>query len=147
MIAYVFQKYHENFAFQLICNFAVISLPMKFVSFVKSSLLLTIFVFFLFVNKTLRLNNLKTRTAMNAKISVFVICAEVIIYLLLHHLDDGSFGSFVKPFHAFPCSLSERCQKKKEKSFPGICVYIKCTKICHGQMLWTDERNKLVQGV
>ena len=29
---------------------------------------------FLFINKTLRLNNLKTRIAMNAKISVFVIC-------------------------------------------------------------------------
>ena len=92
MIAYVFQKYHENFAFQLICNFAVIYLRMKFVSFVKSSLLLTIFVFFLFANKTLRLNNLKTRTAMNAKISVFVICAEVIIYLLLYNLDDRIFN-------------------------------------------------------
>ena len=54
MIAYVFQKYPENFAFQ----------------------------FFLFLNKTSRLNNLKTRTAMNAKISVFVNCVEAIIYLL-----------------------------------------------------------------
>ena len=37
---------------------------------------------FLFVNKTLRLNNLKTRTAKNVKISVFDICAKAIIYLL-----------------------------------------------------------------
>ena len=29
------------------------------------------FLSFLFINKTLRLNNLKTRTAMNVKISVF----------------------------------------------------------------------------
>ena len=35
---------------------------------------------FLFINKTLRLNNLKIRTAMNAIISVFVICFEAIIY-------------------------------------------------------------------
>ena len=34
---------------------------------------------FPFINKTLRLNNLKTRTNMNAKISLFVICAEAII--------------------------------------------------------------------
>ena len=33
--------------------------------------------------QTLRLNNLKTRTATNAKISEILICVEVIIYLLL----------------------------------------------------------------
>ena len=36
-------------------------------------------MFFLFINKNLRLNNLKTRAAMNAKISVIVIYVEVII--------------------------------------------------------------------
>ena len=36
----------------------------------------------------LRLNNLKTRTAKNAKISMFVICVEAIIYLELHNLQD-----------------------------------------------------------
>ena len=35
------------------------------------------------MNKTLRLNKFKTRAAMNAKVSVFVICAEVITNLLL----------------------------------------------------------------
>ena len=34
------------------------------------------------MKKTLRLNNLKTRAAMNAKISVFAICVEAIVYLL-----------------------------------------------------------------
>ena len=38
---------------------------------------------FLFVNKTILLINLKTRTAMNAKVSVFVICVEAIIYWLI----------------------------------------------------------------
>ena len=46
---------------------------------------------FLFINKTLRLNNLKTRTAMNAKISIFVICVEAIIYLSLHNFHDCTF--------------------------------------------------------
>ena len=35
------------------------------------------------MKKTLQVNNLKSRTAINAKIPVFVICVEVIIYLLL----------------------------------------------------------------
>ena len=40
---------------------------------------------FLFINKTLRFNIIKTRIAMNAKISVFAICVDVIIYLLLYN--------------------------------------------------------------
>ena len=44
------------------------------------------------MNKTLGLNNLKTRTAMNAKISVFVICIEAIIYLLLYNLHECTFN-------------------------------------------------------
>ena len=46
---------------------------------------------FLFINKSLWLNNLKTRTAMNAKISVLVTCVKAIIYLLLHNLHDCTF--------------------------------------------------------
>ena len=41
-------------------------------------------VFFVY-NKTLGLSNLKTRTAMNAEISVFVVCVEAIRYLSLHN--------------------------------------------------------------
>ena len=44
----------------------------------------------MFVNNTLQLNDLKTRTAINAKTSVFVICVEAIIYLLLSDLHDFS---------------------------------------------------------
>ena len=50
---------------------------------------------FLFINKTLRLNNLKPRTAMNAKILGFVIYVEAIIYLLLYNLHDCTFKQVV----------------------------------------------------
>ena len=62
---------------------------MKFATFLKNSLLFNSFYFlFLFINKTLRLNNLKTKTAMNAKISAF----EVIIYLILYNMHDCIFN-------------------------------------------------------
>ena len=35
---------------------------------------------------------------MNAKISVFIICVEVIIYLLLYNLHDGTIKISVKKF-------------------------------------------------
>ena len=47
---------------------------------------------FLLINKTLRLNNLKTWTAMNAKMPVFVIFVDVIIYVLLNNLHDCTFN-------------------------------------------------------
>ena len=51
------------------------------------------------MNKTLWLNNLKTRIATNAKISMFVIFADAIIYLLLYNLHDctckGSTNGYV----------------------------------------------------
>ena len=79
MIAYVFQTSPETFTFQLLS--------------------------LLFINKTLRPNNLKTRIAMNGKISVSIICVEMIIYLLLYDLHDSTF----KYFHylSFPYSLGQ----------------------------------------
>ena len=52
---------------------------MKLLFFKNSDLLFSSFyyIFFLWAKLTLHLNNLKTRTAMNAKIFVFVICFEV----------------------------------------------------------------------
>ena len=62
---------------------------MIFAIFLKNSVLFNSFYcLFLFIIKNLRLNNLKTRIAVNAKISVFVICVEAIIYLLLYDLHD-----------------------------------------------------------
>ena len=88
MITYVFQKYPENFVFQKftreICYF------LKKVAYVLQFLLS-----FLFVNKTFRLNNLNPKTAMNAKISVLLICLEAVIYLLLYNLHDYTFKLFV----------------------------------------------------
>ena len=49
----------------------------------KLAYFLTVFMSFLFINKTLQLNNFKNRTAMNSKISVFAVCVEAIMYLLL----------------------------------------------------------------
>ena len=62
---------------------------MKFDIFLKVSIVLSIYI-----SKTLRLNNLKTRTAMNEKVSVF-ICVEAIIYLLLHNLRECTFNKKV----------------------------------------------------
>ena len=60
---------------------------MKFANFLKSSLLFNEFLLsFWFINKTLQLNKLETKTDMNAKISMFVICVEAIAYLLLYNL-------------------------------------------------------------
>ena len=73
---------------------------MKIAIFLKSSLLFKFQVSFLFINKTLQLYNFKTRTAINAKISVFVIGVEA-IFLLLHNLHDCSFKSEFVPNVSF----------------------------------------------
>ena len=44
----------------------------------KVAYFLTVSMSLLFINKTSGLSNLKTRTAMNVKITVFVICVEAI---------------------------------------------------------------------
>ena len=82
MIAYVFQKYSKNFAFQL---FIVLQLFTREIcySLEKKPTLKQFLLYFLFINKALRLNNLKTSATMNAEISVFVIYVEAVIYLLL----------------------------------------------------------------
>ena len=79
---------------------------MEFNIFLKSSLFLTSFLLsLLFLNKTLGLNNLKSKTAKNAKISVFFICVETIIYLLLYNLHDCNFKSKTNP--SFAVKLAE----------------------------------------
>ena len=102
------QKYPKNFAFQLfiilhqfnreICYF--LKKQPTFKQFLLS---------FLFINKNVRLNNLKTRTAMNAKTSIFVICVETIIYLLLYNVHDCTFNScFNKDFLILMTPLCHR---------------------------------------
>ena len=70
------------------------NLPVKVAIFLKSSLLFTSFYcLFCLQNKALRINNLKTRTAMNLKISVLVISIEAILHLLLYNLHDCVFNT------------------------------------------------------
>ena len=49
----------------------------------------------------LRLNNLKTRTVMNARISVFVTCVEAIIYLLQYDFHGCTFNVSVIKIYDF----------------------------------------------
>ena len=56
---------------------------------------LTVCIVFSVYKQNLWLNNLKNRTTGNAKISVLVICVEVIIYLLLHNLHDCNFNKIL----------------------------------------------------
>ena len=64
---------------------------MTFAIFLKSTLLFNSSYCLLFKNKTLQLNNSKTRTAVNAKYLVFDVYVEAIIYLLSNNLHDCTF--------------------------------------------------------
>ena len=93
-------KVSWKFHILAIYNFVIIY-PMKFAIFLKSILLFNSFYcLFCFTKKPLRLNNLKTRTAMNAKVLVFVVCVEAITYLLLYNLHDCTFKSWFKTFNS-----------------------------------------------
>ena len=61
----------------------------------KVAYLLTVVIVFLFINKTLRLNSLKNRIAMNVKTLVFVICVKAVIYLLLYNSHDCTFNDIL----------------------------------------------------
>ena len=77
------QRYLENVIFQL---FIIVHQFTRAICYFLKNLptFHQFLLFFLVINKTLQLNNLKTRTSMNANITVFVICVKGIIYLLLY---------------------------------------------------------------
>ena len=80
---------------------------MKFAIFRKKlASFLTVSIVFSFISKTLRLNNLNTRRAMNVTILVFVICVEAVIYWLCN-LHDCTFNVFMsmRSFWWFFCLL------------------------------------------
>ena len=83
-------KVSWKFRIPTIYNFGVIY-PWSLLFSWKVVFFLTVSIVFLFISKTLRVNNLKTRTAMNAQNSVFVICVEAIICLLLYNLHNCTF--------------------------------------------------------
>ena len=93
MIPYVFQKYPENFTFLLFITLQ------NFNSFY--------IVISVYKKKTLRLNNLKIKTALSMKISVFVIFVEEILYLLLYNLYDCAFKTIIKTIIAVLRSYSK----------------------------------------
>ena len=71
-----------KFHIPTIYYFAVIY-PWNFLFSLKVAYFLTVCIVF-----SAHKQNLKTRTALNAKTSVFIVCVETIIYLLLHKLHD-----------------------------------------------------------
>ena len=60
----------------------------------------------MFISKTLRLVNLKTRADINAKISVLAIYVEAIVYLLPYNLHDCTFK--LLRGHTFTTSARQR---------------------------------------
>ena len=85
----------------------------------KSSLFFNSFYCFFVYKKTLRLNNLKTRSAMNAKVSVFVICVGAIIYLLLYSLHDCTFNPL--QFFLYLLQVRSRSSNTAFKGAPKSC--------------------------
>ena len=77
-------KVSREFCIPTIYNFAIIY-PWNLLFSSKVSYFLAVSTV-VYKKKTLQLNNLKTRAAMNAEISVFVICVEAIIYFILYNL-------------------------------------------------------------
>ena len=113
-----------------IYNFAIIC-PWNFAIFLKSSLLVNSFYcLFCLENKHLRLNRLKTTAAMNARISVFVICVEAIIYFLLHNLHDCSIKLYILTYSL----LQQRLRRKK---------IFKCVNLTHKFRLKVTLATKL----
>ena len=68
----------------------------------------------MFINKNVGLNNSNTKTAMTMKISIFVICVEAIIYLLLHNVHH--------------CTIKKKKLIKKKKSKMIPCLKTKSDK-------------------
>ena len=63
-------------------------------------------------------NNLKTRTAMNAKISVFFICVETIIYFFIYNLHDCTFNVNIRHPTSLSTGLIKFCHYALAHPFP-----------------------------
>ena len=59
---------------------------------------------------------------MNAEISLFVVCVEAIIYLLLYNLQDCTFKNV---FHRTPSGNCFKYMKRKSNYFIAINLYKK----------------------
>ena len=119
--------------------------------FWKVAYFLAGFIVSLFINKTLRPNNLKTRTAVNAKVSVFVICVEAIVYLLLYNFHDCTFnifylshqGSFISDMEWAPKCLFWNVNDSIVKLMVSIASGVSLRyRACYRNMLNYDNDNK-----
>ena len=94
---------------------------MKFAIFLNSSLPFNSFycIFCLWTKL-----NLKNKTAVNVKTSVFVICVEVIIYLLLYNFYDCTFN------RSNDCYLFHQSPKKTVRQiFKEVSMHYLCKKL------------------
>ena len=99
-----------------------------------------LFLSFLFIDRTLRLNNLKTRTAMNMKISLFVICA--IIYFLLFNLHNCAFNDVHYQLRRLkPCKFQQLKLAKgvsRNKTWSYSCVFLQTLNIYLFHRKWLN---------
>ena len=79
---------------------------------------------FLFINKTLRLNNLKTKTAMNAKVSVLFLCVETIIYFLWYNLHDCNFKGALSGLRQHLATASPLTMMKNTFYFTSKALFV-----------------------
>ena len=84
-----------KFPIPTIYNFAAIYSWNLLFSY-KVAYFLTVSIVFSVYKQNFKLINLKTKTATNTKISVFAICVEAIIYLLLYTLHDCTFDFMIR---------------------------------------------------
>ena len=66
-------------------------------------------LFFVFIRKTLPLNNLKTRADINAKILFMVISAECIIYCTFKLLREHTFMTSTRPVGRLFQNIASTC--------------------------------------
>ena len=80
-----------SWKFRSIYNFTV-NYPWNLLFFKSDLLFNSFYCLFCLSTKLFRLNNLKTRTGMNAKFSRFDICVKAIMYLLFYNLHECNFN-------------------------------------------------------
>ena len=73
------------------------------------------------------------RTATNAKISVFIICGEAIIYLLLYNLHDCTFKDTIKVYFLPRSYVLPRLRRRVGYFFyiKFICVSVLVYQLLH----------------
>ena len=80
---------------------------------------------------------------MNAKFSVFVICIEATIYLLLYNLYDCTFEIRVnEELHPARSGVGDKCSKKRLEVSQIICAISDCAILFKGAKNTIDNTSK-----